>query len=232
MIDLFISSSKAFSKQVRDFFWYDGKILESGLPRTDILVNNKNIKNSKDNILLYAPTFRDNGNTWVYNLDYEELRKNLKNKFGGNWKIYIRFHPNISYLQDSIKYNKNIINATNYGDINNLILKSDILLTDFSSCIFDAMIAGKKTFMYAPDLEEYISQRGIDIDFNIVPFSLSKNKEELYKNIENFDLKRYEEKIEDFFKKIGSFEKGTATKEICKAINQEIKEGEKNEKRN
>ena len=217
MIDLFISSSKDFTDEVKNYFWYDGEILESGLPRTDILINNRN-SNITNNILLYAPTFRDNGDSSVYNLDYMELKKQLELKFGGIWKIFVRLHPNASYLQDKIEYNDYIINASNYGDINDLILKSDILITDYSSCIFDAIYAGKITFMYAPDLDDYIKLRGLSRKINELPFSVSHNIDELFNNIEEFDDDNYKNSIDAFFKSIKSYETGNASVVIADKI--------------
>lgn len=217
MIDLFISSSDNFTDEIKKYFWYDGEILESGLPRTDILINSRNSSIS-NNILLYAPTFRDNGDSSVYNLDYMELKKQLELKFGGIWKIYVRLHPNASYLQDKIEYNEYIINASNFGDINDLILKSDILITDYSSCIFDAIYAGKKTFMYAPDLDNYIKLRGLSIDLNNLPFSISYNIDELYNNIKEFDNGNYKKNVDFFLNNIKSFETGDASRVITDRI--------------
>src|SRR5699024_4212608 len=103
MTDLYISNSKHLSDIYKRAFWFDGDILESGYPKNDILfegkdtyqdkVRNKFGVHKKEKILLYAPTFRENGAIDAYDIDFNLLHDAL-NKID-KWTIFIRLHPNV-----------------------------------------------------------------------------------------------------------------------------------------
>ena len=105
MADVFLSDSKWFSKKIREDFWYDGNILEKGLPREDVLLESKvNYHNiickyfhvSVDtHFVLYAPTFRNNGQADCYDIDFHRLVRTLDAKYGVKHKVILRLHPNI-----------------------------------------------------------------------------------------------------------------------------------------
>ena len=109
MIDAFISGSRWETQCIKKAFWYNGKILEIGYPRSDILLTGsdealKRVKeyyNIEDEtkIALYAPTFRQARNKdslSVYNVDWERVLDALGRRFGGTWIGMMRLHPNVS----------------------------------------------------------------------------------------------------------------------------------------
>jgi CDP-glycerol glycerophosphotransferase len=82
---------------------------------------------------LYAPTFRKNNALDIYNIEYEFLINELKYKFKGDWKLLIRLHPMISHLASKLySFTRNIINATDYPDIQELLVATDFMITDYS----------------------------------------------------------------------------------------------------
>ena len=224
MINLALSNSTFLTNLYRKSMGYQGEILEKGLPRNDNLINSyqnsnkiKNKFNIKDEkVLLYAPTFRDNYRTNAYNIDFNKVIKILeKNK--EKWKILVKFHPNINNANEIVKFNNKIINCSNYGDINELYLISDILITDYSSCMFDFMLTGKKIILYAPDIKEYKKERNFGIKIGDLPFLKSETTEELYKLLKN--NKHNDQKEYDLIKnKYGLNETGKSTEEISKII--------------
>lgn len=230
MIDLLISNSDFCTKNYRDNFWYDGEILECGCPRNDIIVNHdksvvKHVKNSfkiddNDKICLYAPTFRVDSSLNHYDIDYEKLIKSLESRFKGKWKVLIRLHPNISKLSnDLIKKNSNIINATDYPDMQELLVAADFMITDYSSCIFDYAISKKNAVIYASDIEEYTKDRNFLFDIKDTPFSIATNNTELENIINNYDEDKYKSKVDKFYKKMGLKETGKSCKKIVEIIN-------------
>lgn len=232
MADLFLAGSKWASQNYRDAFWYDGKILEYGLPRSDIFYKEPGsyIKkvheyyelDSDTKMALYAPTFRANGNLECYKLDYNKLLHQLQNRWRGEWKILVRLHPNIQNQQNTIEYNKDILNGSIYKDISELIIASDLLITDYSSCMFDAMEAGKKVMLFATDIEEYMADRGTYFSFEELPFLLAEDGEALYKNIEEFDEIIYEKKAKAFMKRCGFCNCANSTEKIVDYIIKQI----------
>lgn len=235
MADLFISNSVFCTNNYKDNFWYNGNILEIWCPRNDIIINNDKLSISKvkkyyslkmdDKICLYAPTFRMNKQIedylGIYDIDYDKLLMDLKSKFQWNRKILIRLHPDISNINSLLfKTDSNIINATSYPDIQELLVASNFMITDYSSCIYDYALSKKPAITYAVDIEEYNrNERDFLLKLSETPFPIATNNQELHQIIMWFDSIKYEKIINKFYKKIGLKESGEACKGIVKIIN-------------
>ena len=224
-IDLLISGC-AFSTEIfKRAFWYEGEILECGTPRNDILINcSKTIRNKvfdcygiKKNkkLLLYAPTFRKEKKADLFGMDFDLIRNALKNNCSDDWVMAYRLHPNI-YQQ--VEYS-DCVSMTDYSDMQELICAADILITDYSSCMFDMAIAKKPCFLYVPDLDSYIEEeRKLYFDIFDLPFPVTKSMGELCNIVLNFDFGRYYKRLNDFIDKIGSYENGIASQCVSKYI--------------
>lgn len=228
LANLMVSGSAFFTNIIRRAFWYNGEILECGSPRIDSLFNPKEgimeavcsklgiEPNQK--IILYAPTFRNDYNVDCYSLNYSQIRETLKQTDGIDYTILVRLHPNVSNKDNLIEYNEHIINASKYPDINELILASDIIITDYSSVMFEAAMIGKPVFLFATDIDEYSSDRGFYFDIRNLPFPLSQSNDELINNILSFNQKNYEKETEKFFATLQPFENGTAARQVADQI--------------
>lgn len=230
LADYFISNSSFCTNMYRNSFWYYGKILEVGYPRCDILVN-ENIEivnkikkklniNSNVNIFLYAPTFRNSGEINIYNINFNRVISKLENKFGGDWNILVRLHPNISNKSEFIRYSDKVINVSDYSDMYELLAVTDILMTDFSSTMFEFALRNKPIFLYAPDIKSYKEERNFYFDLYELPFSISEDLNELEKNLEKFNKEKYEEENIKFFNNINSFDSGKASMEVANLVMQ------------
>lgn len=223
-IDLITCGSEQMYNFHKNAFWYSGEILKSGCPRSDILFDDKKsseIKNKlgfeNKKICIYAPTFRNSHSLENYKLDFAKLKKSLEEKFSGEWEIILRLHPNmaevdVKNLPDYVK------NFSHYNDVMELLCASDVLITDYSSIIYDFMLTGRAGFIYATDFADYEKERGFLIDLKETPFSIAKNNKELEKNILNFNYEDYSKKVSDFKKKIGSYEDGKASERVVEWI--------------
>ena len=228
MADIFLSGSKWCSNKYRDAFWYDGKILEFGLPRSDIfykshseVINKVHLyfnENKETRFVLYAPTFRANNCNACYLNDFEKVLSQIQNKWSGKWKLIIRLHPNVQFLQDTISYNDNILNGSLYEEINELIIASDVLITDYSSCMFDAMEAGKTVFIYAPDVAQYQEDRGMYFSLEELPFSVADNYQKFLDNIAEFVEEEYRVRVEQFKEEICFFNCDNSSEKIVDYI--------------
>ena len=234
-IDLLLTNSKWQQKYLKKCFYYDGEIMISGYPRCDSLfdktrfdsIRNKVYKElniSKDTkVLLYAPTFRDDYDTKCYDIDYDRLISNLEKKYSGDWKILIRMHPNISNL-DQIFDNKNIINVTNYPVLNDLMISSDILISDYSSLVFEYGYLSRPIILYVPDVLKYEKERGLLFNFVDLPFPYAMNNDELEKIIASYPDKDYIGNLKKFYKENGLKEDGHASERVAKIILEKISE--------
>ena len=217
-IDLLISPDKYNTEFLKSCFWYDGKIVEYDLGysfKEEYIKNKEKIKNKirkmynvKENekIILYAPTFRK------YEFDY-----NLEfNNIGDNYKVFIKLHPG---LKNTKIKNKNIINVTNYNNIDELLVSCDILISDYSSIVFDYLFYNDEVYLYAPDYDEYKNDRGFYIDYKKLPFSISYSNEELEKAIINHLYKETKKELDNYLKENGfNIDNTKNIKEVYKII--------------
>lgn len=232
MADLFISGSKWETSLYRSSFYYKGEILECGMPRADIFyADNKSVIDrvrqafdisEEYKIVLYAPTFRQNKSVECYNMDYHALLKWLVTYWGGKWKMIVRLHPNIADRQELIEYDDEVINGSTYQDINEIIIASSLLITDYSSCMFEALEAQTPVIRYASDMELYRLERGSYFQDDDLPFIICKNNDQLKVAVQQFDIVGYKVQANDFLEKCGVFQCGDASLQIAKRILQEL----------
>jgi CDP-glycerol glycerophosphotransferase len=210
----------------RESFWYEGEILEIGSPRNDILINTfiwKNIKKKlilpEDcKVILYAPTFRDANSFDVYTINYIKIIKTVEGLYGGKWFFLVRLHPNLLLNSSKMQVPAWVINVTAYPDVQELLGITDILITDYSSIMFDFMFTKRPVFIYAADYYEYKKERDIYISLLETPFLVAENNEQLIDNILSFNKNKYKSDIDNFINHVGCFECGNASQSVVKTI--------------
>ena len=229
LADVFISNSDHLSNIYRRAFGYQGPIFKCGYPKNDIFFQDqsdkvlnikKNIGLSKEKILLYAPTYRV---FWeedfsVYDLDYFSLKRTLEEKFGGIWKILVKWHPVLTHYRNNLVLPNEVIDVTDFNDMQGLLCAADIVISDYSSCIFDAALRGIPCFTYAKDFDSYKKEQGTYYEMEELPFPYAKNNEELIDNILHYNYEEYLKRWEEFKKKTGLVETGHAAKVIAAKI--------------
>ena len=213
------------------------KVYKTGTPRNDILCGDKIDKLEmkeklglpiEKKIILFAPTFRKNpdlsGFQQLNGFDYKKLLAVLSNKFGGEWCFVFRVHSCVENLVNDhgiIDNNQDvdIRNGNEGDDMAEYLYCSDILLTDYSSSMFDYLLTKKPCLLYTPDIKEYLSNdRGVYMSFDSLPFPQASCLKDLYAVITNFDLKDYDAKTIAFQQRLGNFEDGLASKRISDDI--------------
>ena len=230
--DYIITGSELDENSCRSGFNFNGKFLRFGSPRSDILFNPEHYKekiykyfklNSSDHILIYAPTFRAHSKQKYFmkwqNLNFDLLIESLKQKWNGEWKIFLRLHPFVKFSSKQVKLSDKLIDVSNYENSQELIAASDILISDFSSIIFEPASVMKPVFLFAPDKDEYEkNDRELLIRYDKLPFPISTNNEELTDQIKNFDEENYRHKIKKFFDHYGVKEDGHASERTAEFI--------------
>lgn len=159
---------------IRDFKADKNSMVASGLPRNDELyaVDNDKVAKIKSKlnldvdkkIIIYAPTWRDS----------EDLGKNYKLDIPIDWKLWeselsedyivlVRAHPYITDVM-GIQFNDFLRDFNDHGSINELLIASDILISDYSSVIYDYSILERPIICFAYDYDEYKESRGVYFD--------------------------------------------------------------------
>lgn len=239
LIDYVLSGSEWCDHMYREGLIYDGKIIKTGTPRCDVLVNQRaekyqQLRREYDipphaKILLYAPTFRGGSqstkrtvSTDESTIDFERLIRAFEKRFGGRWFVFLRLHPQLAAKMKTLmihQISERMIDVSQRADMNEIIAAADAFLTDYSSAIFEANMIGLPGFIYADDLEAYIADRG-DLFFDVykLPFPVALNNDELMERIEQFNEEEYRLKTEQFMKENGIFEDGKASKRVVKLM--------------
>lgn len=226
-IDLFISTCrKATEKLIRGSFCYRGEVMEIGMPRNDFLVRQETGSASgkvrtyfgldpETRILLYAPTYRYSSGEIL--LDADGLLQKLEHK-GETWAFLYRAHR---YHDDRMKIHvrgNRVKEAFGYPDMQELLAAADMMITDYSSNIWDYSFLYRPCFLYVPDLEEYLEKTGFYVDIHRWPFPMAKTQEELWSLIEAFDDGENRRKIEEHHRMMGCAESGHACELLAEKI--------------
>lgn len=224
-----ISNSEFESYIYKESFWKDVPSLEYGHPRNDMLFRQEAFdacrkevcdfyRISQDaHIMLYAPTFRDDGNLSCFDVDYAALKQTLEQRFGGNWVILVRLHfknrkAGETFCTDWLK------DGGIFPDMQKLLAVADAGITDYSSWAYDYMLTRRPLFLYAPDLEKYKDDRGFYYPLETTPFPISENNEQLQQSILNLDTEKYLADCEAFLQDKGCVEDGHAAERVVDKI--------------
>ena len=229
---LFITSEniKGF---YRDAFRIDeNKIKSFGIPRTDYYFEDKNIKKLRENfderyplaknkkIILYAPTFRDNEeDNNVFN--YLNLEK-FNNALSEEYVLALRLHPKINqFFKGDIDTKADFIDVSDYKNEQELMLISDLLITDYSSIMIEFALLNKPIIFFTYDYDRYLTKdRGFYYDFESkVPGDIVKTDDELIKLIKEGSYNT--EKHNSFLKMQFDYLDGNSSKRIVDFILEE-----------
>ncbi|WP_186171463.1 glycosyltransferase [Vibrio chagasii] len=190
---------RMFSK---DYMVGEEKVVMGGYPRTDAYFDNHTSSSEKKSVC-YLPTWRD----FTSELDKDAYLSKLSNiisNINGNipndYELVVKLHPlENDYFEDNdiegVRFLDNHENINEY--LNNQV---DVLITDYSSVIFDYAIKSKNIILYTHDFEEYSELRGVDLDlFESLPFKRIESEEKLSEVLNNLDMLSDSISEEDYF---------------------------------
>jgi CDP-glycerol glycerophosphotransferase len=234
----YILSPSAFSTEKFASAWnlnktgQRNKLIELGYPRDDFMLNytkedvtsiKENLKIPEDKkVLLYAPTWRDNQHTsgvgYVYSTEVDFSK--LQEKLGDEWIILFRAHYLVANSFDFEQYQGFVYDASDYDDINQLYVISDLLITDYSSVFFDYATLNRPMIFYMYDLQYYGEDlRGFYIDLKELPGPIVEDEDTLLDKIIHLDSWfSYDEKYQKFNKKYNALNDGKASARFVERV--------------
>ena len=258
MMDALITDSDWCEKSSPKGMLFSGPYLRTGAPRCDVLYGNrerhkalfreKHTIPGNAKVMMFAPTFREgakDGKRFVYSetwtLDFKRLINNLEKKFGGEWYICIRVHPQLApsfkeYNNSDIQ--SRLIDESQADDMYEILAGMDAYITDYSSACFEAGFTRMPVFIYADDIKKYATDRGslmwniatdlldhvtnnknVMPDFDeVFPFSISEDNASLEKEILEFDEIKYWDRLDRFYQDVGLVFDGNGSKKVVDVL--------------
>lgn len=233
-IDYFLSSSKKFTDIMSESNLVENnKYLPFGMPRNELFFDKDKCKEintkvrkkinflSDDFVILFAPTFRGEAQNSYFNfaLDILKLKKICYQKFKKNIKIIFRGHHTFN---NKYSFSDFDFNLSSYPNMQELLCMADMLITDYSSSMWDFSFTNKPGFLFVPDLDKYQNERGFYTPIETWPFAFAKTNEELCQQIMEWTPEFQIEKNKNHHELLESFEDGHATERICKVIEKNL----------
>lgn len=204
------------------------KIIVTGIPRNDIFFSDEYKNNiveilkkrypqmiGKNQIITFAPTFRGNGkNTATYPFEKIDIEKLGEYAVKTNSLVIIKMHPFVKkMIPIPIKYKEHLVDASKYREVNDFLFVTDILITDYSSVIYEFSLFEKQMIFYAFDLEEYSKDRSFYSSYEtFVPGEVAYRFEDVIKLLYNQPEKH--EKVKKFKKTNFYYEDSHASQRV------------------
>jgi CDP-glycerol glycerophosphotransferase len=232
--DFLVSPARYATPLLRQHFGYDGRVLEVGYPRNDVLVSEDGPAirvATRDSlgiagsarVVLYAPTFRDylairdRRAPLPDFLDPDELVRAL----GPDTVLLMRGHAFNARVRARVERSAQVIDVTDYPDPADLYLASDIAILDYSSLRFDYAVTGKPMLFLVPDLVRYQDSRGWLFEFEpTAPGPLLDTTAQVVEAIRDIDavVDEYAIAYERFRKDFLDLEDGEASARVVDAV--------------
>lgn len=227
--DLYLSSSERFTHYaLRQDIGYQGEVLNSGMPRNDIFFSAERIARASEKVrqalglkgyvVLYAPTYRGmiiRGYKTNHHFPYEQALASLRERFGESVTILKRAH-NGCVMADSSP--EEVIDVSDWPNMQELLCAADMLITDYSSSIWDFALLGRPCLLYQNDLEAYEWERGICTSVEQWPGISCRSNGELLEAIRTLDERACAEIAREHLRACQSYETGTATEQACRRV--------------
>lgn len=225
---IIVSSENVIPYYAEAFGVENSKVLPLGVPRTDFYFK-ENVNENKElirkrletkypeikgkKLVLYAPTFRDDSDSdrdILNHFDMDLFNDQLKNEYC----LLVRLHPNLNHVNNS---GCNFIDVTSFNDEKELLLISDILITDYSSIMIEYALLNKPMIFYPYDYEYYKDlERGFYFEYEkFVPGPIAFNTEAIIKIIKN---NQYKLDINEFLNFEFDHFDGKSTKRVVSLI--------------
>ncbi|MFE5735152.1 CDP-glycerol glycerophosphotransferase family protein [Streptomyces sp. NPDC056528] len=229
--NILVSSNRFSTPILKRAMGYDGLIAETGYPRNDYLYAEDREERAKavkerlglpegKKVVLYAPTWRDDlsHSRGQFKFDLRVDLEDARRRLGDDHVFLVRRHSNIVDLVPGAG-NGFVFDVSEYPDIADLYLAADIMITDYSSVMFDYAHLRRPMLFFTYDLEHYRDRlRGFYFDFEQdAPGPLIGTSDELIQAILDVDevAVEYQEKYDAFHHNFCDLDDGHASARLA-----------------
>ncbi|MFI9033238.1 teichoic acid ribitol-phosphate polymerase TarL [Staphylococcus pasteuri] len=227
----YVSSETDIPFYAEAFGIKEKNVVPTGVPRTDIFFDetykNETVAKMRElipqiigkNIILFAPTFRGSGHNTAhypfFKIDFERLAKYCEEN---NTVVLFKMHPFVrNRLKISEEHKKYFIDISDLREVNDVLFITDILISDYSSLIYEFAVFKRPMLFYAFDLEDYITTRDFYENYeSFVPGKIVQSFDELLDSLNNKDFEQY--KVEPFLNKHFKYQDGRSSERLVRNL--------------
>ncbi len=235
--DMLLSASPYATRCFRSAFRFTRRVLEVGYPRNDVFRwpdagerarhtrQRLGLADEKRTVILYAPTFRDDnraGANWQHQIELD-LRR-LHRELGDDFVLLVRFHPLVrqSLRRATAGLGGFLLDVSTYPDVQELLLITDVLITDYSSLFFDFANLDRPMLFFAYDLEKYRDQlRGFYLEYeDAIPGPLLTDNDQVIEALRDLDSvrERYRDRLAAFVRAYAPADDGGASDRVLDVL--------------
>ncbi|MFD1168533.1 CDP-glycerol glycerophosphotransferase family protein [Oceanobacillus caeni] len=200
------------------------QLLRTGIPRTDFFFDHENLEKAAQSlrryfpiidekkVILYAPTYRDQ------ELHVQELKMDIEKMykyFHDDYVLFLSLHPAVKVDIEN-NHPDFAIDVTTYN-INHLLVIADVLISDYSSIIFEYSLFNKPMVFFAYDIDEYAEERGFwEVYEELVPGPVAYNMDDLVEVIKNeaYDMSG----VREFSEEWNRYSKGRSSEQLVQVV--------------
>ena len=117
-----------------------------------------------------------------------------------------------------MKTDASTVDVTDYPDMQELLCAADMLITDYSSCMWDFALLERPCLLYVPDLQQYVDARGFFTPIEDWPGLVCETADALYEAARTLDEAHCAQKAREHLQKLGSYESGHAAEQAAERI--------------
>lgn len=167
--DLLVSPNEYSTEILRHAYTYDGRVAQIGYPRNDVLVTDNGLRQrvrsklgiaEDEVVVLYAPTFRESAQNQSVFCNVQALGRAL----GAGYRLLVRGHS--ATLRNASRHQgAHVLDVTSYPESSHMLAIADVLVTDYSSVMFDFTATRRPVVFFTPDIDSYAEDgRGVYFD--------------------------------------------------------------------
>ena len=233
--NFFVTASSFGRNLYGSAFGFHGEFFDVGIPRNDCLVNISQLGSkvceirqtlcipASTRVMMYAPTYRDHQRGKLYSKVDLCSVLDILNEKEEKWICLLRAHS-LSAGIEVANSDDRFIDVTSYMDMADLLMITDLLITDYSSSAQDFLLTRKPVVLTQFDIEEYSNgSRSLYYDPMETGFLIAHTNEELMRiisSIDTIDHSILNKEIMDYY---GMHETGNGTMAVCNRIIEWIK---------
>ncbi|HDF7055258.1 TPA: CDP-glycerol glycerophosphotransferase family protein [Staphylococcus aureus] len=232
------SYTKAYVSSETDIPFYaeafgikEKNVVPTGVPRTDVLFDEAyatQIKQEMEDelpiikgkkVILFAPTFRGSGHGTAhypfFKIDFERLARYCEKN---NAVVLFKMHPFVkNRLNIADKHKQYFVDVSDFREVNDILFITDLLISDYSSLIYEYAVFKKPMIFYAFDLEDYITTRDFYEPYeSFVPGKIVQSFDVLMDALDNEDYEG--EKVIPFLDKHFKYQDGRSSERLVRNL--------------